>query len=309
MEYLEKFKEFEKQYSGPIDYSLRFPSTEANYPHIYFSACVHGNEIGSLPALFELIENLHSKKINYPGTITISLGNIEAIKQDVRFVEKDMNRHFGDSQTHHPEAQRANKLCQLIDECDLFIDLHQTIEPTSEPFFVLSDVSENRNFAQALALINKAILRSPTNDSYLTATTYAYRKNKIAVTIELSQKGINTQATQLAKKIFTKTFDLACAISTGKKIEDLCKGCAPLTWLAITHYQEFDGPLCHLTEGFSNLDFVSKGQVLGYKNNGEAFTAPFDGFVLFPKYVERDEKGASIQTPPKDIIALTKIIS
>ena len=308
MRYLDLFNTYEGEHAGPIEYSLRFPGNDQSYPHLYFSACVHGNEIGSLPAFFDLIKKLAEGKNNYPGTITVSLGNIEAMQAGVRYKELDMNRHFGDKATSPYEAARANQLCQLIDECDIFIDLHQTIEPTSEPFFVLSDKPENRNFAQALELINKAILRSPTKDSYLTATTYAFRKDKVAVTVELSQKGINNQATILCEKIIDKTQKLASKIQQGLTYQDLAANSPQLTWLAISYYQKFDGPLCKLVPGFSNLDAIKENQILGQTQSGENFFAPFSGFVLFPKYVKRDSSGAAISTPPKDIIAITKTV-
>ena len=112
----------------------------------------------------------------------------------------------------------------------------------------------------------------------------------------------------LTKMVIDKTLEIADTLAKNISLKDLSKELTPPIWLSIAHYQKFDGPLCQLNEGLENLTEVKENQELGRRHNGEPFTAPFDGYVVFPKYVERDEKGAAIQTPPKDIIALTKVI-
>lgn len=306
-QYIEQFKKWEKHHAGPISWSLRFPGTDNSFPHIYFSTCVHGNEVGSLPSVISFIGDLINKKNNYPGSLTFSLGNVEAMKANVRFLNVDMNRHFGDKQSHEPESLRANDLCRLIDDCDIFIDLHQTIEPTSEPFYVISDTLNNRYWSQALGIAKKAILRNPKVDTYQTATTYAYKKNKIATTIEVSQKGFNDSASQLCNKILIKTIDLALKLKGSFNLEVLCQNTATIEWLVMAHYEKFDGPLCQLNSGWKNLSPIKKGELYGKNHTGEALISPFDGYTLFPKYVDRDSTGAAVGPLPKDIMTLTKL--
>ncbi|MCB9025117.1 MAG: succinylglutamate desuccinylase/aspartoacylase family protein [Bdellovibrionaceae bacterium] len=308
-QYIEQFQRWGHQHAGPVPWSLRFSGSDLTYPHIYFSACVHGNEIGSLPAIMNFIEKLIDNKNHYPGTLTFSLGNVEAMKANVRFLQVDMNRHFGDKQSKEPESLRANDLCQLIDDCDIFIDLHQTIEPTSEPFYVISDTLNNRMWSQALAVANKAILRNPKVDTYLTATTYAYKKQKIASTIELSQKGFNDFATQLCENILNKTLELAIILKDNFNLEKFCKNTNTLSWLIMAHYEKFDGPFCQLNPGWKNLSPIKKGEIYGKNQEGKPLVSPIDGFTLFPKYVDRDSAGAAIGPLPKDIMTLTQVIS
>ncbi|MCB0357290.1 MAG: succinylglutamate desuccinylase/aspartoacylase family protein [Bdellovibrionales bacterium] len=308
MNFIEELQKYDKKYAGPIAYSWRFPASEQNYPHLYFSTCVHGNEIGSLPAVLNFIKKLEQKIIIYPGTITLSLGNVEALKAGVRYIDHDMNRHFGDRQCQHREGQRANELCQLINECDIFVDFHQTIEPTSEPFYVIVDTIENRSFVKRLQLVKKAILRSPTHDTYLTASTYANKQHKISATIELSQIGINDQATALCAELINSTLEIAAKLKQKNNIQQLAIDLPELTWLAIAHYQKFDGPKCILKPGWANLTAVKEHQVLGKTDLGQDFLAPFNGYVLFPKYVDRDAQGTPLKPPPQDIIAITKVV-
>lgn len=306
LKYIEQFELWEKTYAGSIPWSLRFLGNDSSYPHLYFSACIHGNEVGSLPALSTFIESLINQKIHYPGTITISLGNLEAMRAGVRFVKNDMNRHFGDPAAKGSEALRANELCQLIDECDIFVDLHQTIEPTTEPFYVISDTQENRYWAQALGVAQKAILRNPQVDTYLTATTYAYKQKKLAATIELSQKGFYESATLLTKKSIERTMELTLRWQQGASLESLSKNETALTFLIMAHYEKFDGPLCHLLPGWSNLSPIRKGQIFGKNHAGKDLFSPLEGYILFPKYIERDSHGAAIAPLPKDIITILK---
>ena len=47
---------------------------------IHLSGIIHGNEVGSLPTLIQLIEDLETGALTFGGKINVSLGNPEASK-------------------------------------------------------------------------------------------------------------------------------------------------------------------------------------------------------------------------------------
>lgn len=309
-EYIQKFEQLYLTHPGPIPHSVTFNGGNSNLPHIYISSCVHGDEIGSLPALFNMLDAFALQTKIYPGQLTVSLGNIKAMEKGVRYVEVDMNRHFGDYNIQADEALRAKELCSLIDSCDLFIDLHQTIEPTVEAFYVLSDTPINKKFARCINVAKKGILKRIEMDTYSTATTYAFRKGKPSITIEFSQKGFGNSVDQLCSKALEQIMSIGLNLEGSKNIDSLDDSLFfQPEWLHITHYQPFDGPRCHLLPGWKNLSPVNKQQLLGHLNSGEEFRSPVNGYALFPKYVERDSKGNPVQPPPRDIIAICENLS
>ena len=65
---------------------------------LHLSGIIHGNEVGSLPTLIQLIEDLETGATYHGGKINVTLGNPEASKLNRRFVDADLNRLFLDNQ-------------------------------------------------------------------------------------------------------------------------------------------------------------------------------------------------------------------
>ncbi|MDF1682786.1 MAG: succinylglutamate desuccinylase/aspartoacylase family protein [Patescibacteria group bacterium] len=54
--------------------------------------------------------------------------NLEAIKQNVRFTEKNMNRCFLKEQNGNIyEEKRAKEIMEILDKSDYLLDIHNTI--------------------------------------------------------------------------------------------------------------------------------------------------------------------------------------
>ena len=95
---------------------------------------VHGNEVGSLPAAVRLVETLKGQDLRFGGRVTVFIGNPEAGLEDRRFLEADLNRVFLDGVASSHEANRAREIMPILDTADLFIDFHQTILATEQPY-------------------------------------------------------------------------------------------------------------------------------------------------------------------------------
>lgn len=97
---------------------------------------IHGNEKAGVMTIDYLKKNLKIKS----GTVYLVYGNPEAIKKDVRYVEKNLNRCFlpASKKGNSLEEKRAVELMGVLDKCDALLDLHAYNEPYCEaiPFAI-----------------------------------------------------------------------------------------------------------------------------------------------------------------------------
>lgn len=90
---------------------------------------LHGNE----PLGLEVVERLQKKPI--PG-ITAIIGNPEALKQNRRFAESDLNRVFPGKENGNVEERRAVEIMKVADGFDLVLDFHNTTTSGNDCGFV-----------------------------------------------------------------------------------------------------------------------------------------------------------------------------
>lgn len=104
-------------------------------PTVAIFAGVHGDEISGVKALDELIPKLEIKS----GKVYFIYANLEAIKQDKRFVEYNLNRCFLDKQKKEMkntlEGKTARQLMLVLKKCDYLLDLHSSPDQ-NDPFLL-----------------------------------------------------------------------------------------------------------------------------------------------------------------------------
>ena len=280
---LQQWNELYAQHPGPVPYSLGFGSGK---PHLLITACIHGNEVGSLPAMLQLAQQLSQGELRFAGRISLALGNPQAIQIDQRFVDEDLNRVFsntikGDSY----EQKRARELVVLIKDAQYYIDLHQSIEPTIGAFYILIEGSRNRDFAKAVGAANKALVFDDESDQK-TLNSYAVQHGATGFTLELSQKGYRPKAEKIATQCLEKAIDL------------LAKGVHSITETALSNknlsffktvyqHKRLEGD--ELKKGIVNWAPIKKGDNLGQQASNKSIRAPQDAFVIFPKYSHKDK--------------------
>lgn len=97
---------------------------------LLITVTTHGDEEFSIPVVKKL-----SKKFNFNWKIS----NPKALKQKVRFTEKDLNRSGpGNLKGKTYEDRRAKKMISLAQEYQTTIDIHGTVSNTG-CFIILSD--------------------------------------------------------------------------------------------------------------------------------------------------------------------------
>lgn len=90
-------------------------------PLIGIVCCVHGDERFSFTVFDELRKNTELRK-----TTTLILANEDALRENVRFIENDLNRSFPGSPDGTLEERLAHRLYPVIREPKVILDIHTT---------------------------------------------------------------------------------------------------------------------------------------------------------------------------------------
>lgn len=286
------------QHSGPVPGSISF-DFGGHDGHIVFGSVVHGNEVGSLPEVLACIKNLAAGKISYRGKVSFFLGNIEAAKKNVRFVESDLNRAFGPNFSGSPtlERKRALELTPLLDSADVFIDFHQTTQKCLKPFYVFAMHPESYYWARAVGMARTFITRKAGKSFSalgMCSDEYMRSQDKPGLTIELGQQGYSTLADSITHHILQRGLRYMDKMYlSGVPLKKLAHKNEDFEFLTITHREPFLHPKARLHEGFYNFSAVKKGTEVGLTENMKPIVVPQDGFLLFPKYPVRAADGAA----------------
>jgi len=90
---------------------------------------LHGNE----PLGIELVPKIQALQVDW---LKAEFGNPQAIKQNVRFVEEDLNRVFPGNANGNHEQKRAAKLTKISQSFDFVLDFHNTYGLNNDCGFV-----------------------------------------------------------------------------------------------------------------------------------------------------------------------------
>ncbi|MEK7672312.1 MAG: succinylglutamate desuccinylase/aspartoacylase family protein [Patescibacteria group bacterium] len=186
------------------------------------SAGIHGDEVDGQYALNDAVNGVISGEVDLPsGEWLVALGNILAIRENVRETGFNLNRLFGEHGREKAqgtyERKRADELDHIEDEFgpNAHSDWHGTIAPVHQPFIISSiakrelDNPEYRDYRLKYAAnfgIGNTIIRPyDQNNKYATfewsAADKMIRNGRIpqAETIELGQIGTPLSAAMVAK--------------------------------------------------------------------------------------------------------------
>jgi succinylglutamate desuccinylase len=293
--YLEEFTNFEKKHPGPIPDSIQF-NFNKHKGHIVFASIVHGNEVGSLPGLIEIIKQLSENILSYGGKVTFILGNKLAALQKIRFIEFDLNRSFGekkeDSTTH--ERRRAIEIMQVLDSADVFFDFHQTNLASKHPFYIFSMHKESYYWAQACGVAPAFVTRKPGaqfSSAGMCSDEYMRSNNKAGITLELGEQGFKKEAT-----IYTKIVTLRALRNMDKifqyhsTIQKQAAKIKTFQFYTIIHQEPFNHDNKCLNDGLYNFISVKQNESIGFDENGNKLLCAKNGYILFPKYPNKNLK-------------------
>ena len=260
--------------------------------HLVFGALVHGNETGSIPAMVRLLEELRSETMVFGGRLTLFLGNPWAAREDLRFLEADLNRVFVDSDADTLEHRRARHLMPVLRDADVFIDFHQTILPTERPFYICPFGEEGWRWARALAGAEVWVTRAP-GESFSSGTCcsdeFVRQQGAVGLTLELGQKGFSAAAAERAERVMRDAVSLCERLAAGRTtIVEASEERPELGFYRTVFKPPFPDRSWGLRPGLTNFQSVHLGERLSAEGTPELL-APADGVLLFPKYPPADQ--------------------
>ena len=296
---------------GPFGYRLVHHMDGGQHPtHVVFGCMVHGNEYGSLPAAVRLVEALNDGGLKFGGKVSVFIGNPEAALEDARYLEADLNRVFLDTGKTRHEDQRAKQLMPILDAADVFLDFHQTILPTTQPFYIFPWQEVGWQWARAVRSTDVWVTRDPGqgfSSGSKCSDEYVADRGRPGMTLELSEKGFTAAAEALCFEAMLETLRIADETHRGTSIAELANQKPELTFLTTTFIERFDNPEKALKPGLVNFQAIRRGQAL-HDVSSPPMHAPTDGVILFPKYPERE--GLAAKPPwPNEIYRLVSPMS
>jgi len=126
---------------------------------------VHWNEILGIDALNEIKDNLEI----ISWKVYLVYANLEAIKENVRFVEKNLNRVFlKDNNQDSYEEIRVKEILKILDKTDFLLDIHNTLNPIySEEFLFTSHKEFAKYFDVEKVILNIDEVQKWSSDWYV----------------------------------------------------------------------------------------------------------------------------------------------
>lgn len=277
--------------------------------HVIFGCIVHGDEVGSLPAAVAVLEAIDAGALRYGGRLSVVLGNRPAALLNQRFVEADLNRVFLPDAPPSAEARRAAALIPLLDTADIFLDLHQTIEPTASPFAIFPWSPEGEQWVRALNAAPCWVTRPPGvnfSPGLRCADEHVRLRGASGITVELGQKGFDPAAAALAERLMRETLRIADQLGRGAQtLAGAAEGQpSPIAYEPDSHVA-FTDPRMALRPGLQNLAPVRRGEVLSAEGS-PLILSPGEGALLFPKYPPRDAEGRALGPLPAELVRVVR---
>jgi succinylglutamate desuccinylase len=284
--------------------------TKDSGPVVVIFSGIHGNELAGLHASRRLAETLSKDTGRLKGSVYMVSGNLKAIRQGVRYLDRDLNRIWGDFSkedrstdlAQSSEWKEANELVGVLDEIaneheyvtkDLsFIDLHTT-SAKSCAFILFNDTLKNRDRAADFPVpqilgIEETIhgtLMSYINDLGFPAIGFEAGKHEDERSIARTEAFLWLYLHH-AGILPLKARDLHHHESVISGENDLGDEYYEITY---HHYVE-DAAKFKMKDGYYNFDTVRKGDLLAFYDD-EPVYAPKNGLIFMPLYQTKGSDG------------------
>ncbi len=135
---------------------------------VIITGAIHGNEGAGIEGLKRIISNIERRNAKLNGNLLLLIGNIEAYKKGVRFIDQDLNRIWTKEasekiekgevtafNSENEKREQAELYILIRDAFDrysgpfIFADLHSVSSETF-PFITINDMLKNRRLASKI---------------------------------------------------------------------------------------------------------------------------------------------------------------
>jgi hypothetical protein len=289
----------------PLDYT-----TGVSGPLLVVFAALHGDEHAGAEALERVRDVLESNHIPLRGRVRGIIGNVTALEQGKRYVDRDLNRGWWENDlagltARSPdgdcvEDREARVLLQLVRELEsepnqtiIFLDLHST-SAEGLPFTCIPDTIANMRIALELPIPVILNLEETVDGplmGYLSDLGYG------GVIVEGGQHDDPMTADVLESCVWIMLVAIGCL--RREEIPDfekyrhrlavLSTGLPRVMEVKDLHFvREGDG--FQMEPGFTHYNRVTTGQILAHDDRGE-LRASMTGRILMPLYKPPSDHG------------------
>ncbi|MFT7589078.1 MAG: succinylglutamate desuccinylase [Limisphaerales bacterium] len=283
---------------------------------------IHGNETSGVIALQEVFKHLEEHQPSFRGKIVGICGNMAAVSNGSRFIDKDLNRNWTSEHVEYlrktpfalldsSEDFEAKALIDIIDEElqsnfwkeKIFLDLHAT-SASGGGFLIIEDDPDNRSLAARLHM--PLILGLETKETKLDSTLHHFLSEEMGlpgVIIESGQIGSKEAVEVHTSGLWKMISELGCIHPKDvpdyrrhvNRIIDIAENLPKAVQVMHRHAISTEDEYVTLP-GFENFQLVRKGEHIGNDRNGPVY-ATLDGMVLMPLYQKLGSDGFFIVKP------------
>lgn len=179
------------------------PQAKDKLGHVILSCGIHGNETAPIEMLDLMLEELLAGKLSLNCHLLMIFGHPEAMQQQERFIDFNLNRLFSGEHQHHPQAResaRAHLIEQHVQQFlsqskhhQIHLDLHTAIAKSHHPKFCVcpafrKDTFNNEVLEQLSSLgLDALILNSEESTTFSYYTQTLIKSRGFSATIELGK--------------------------------------------------------------------------------------------------------------------------
>ncbi len=295
----------------------RFDGNEKGPLFICFGA-MHGNEPAGIQAIDLVLKMLEVEPIsnpdfNYNGRFLGLIGNTRALEKGVRFIDKDLNRHF--IPKHIEEIRQRSlsaidsedkELIELLDTIDqeikdyqpekiLFLDLHTT-SSLGGIFTICENTEDSIRIASALhAPVILGFTRGLKGTTLHYFSEDNFKQKTISITFESGQHEESLSTNRAISAIINCMKEIGAV--KNYQVENfheeiLIKYSTRLPKVAtlLERYAADPDHQFRMKPGYGNFQYVKKGEVIAKDKNGP-IAVKEDGLLLMPLYQKKGEDG------------------
>ncbi len=285
---------------------------------------MHGNEWAGIEALeivFQLLaqEPQINPHFRFKGRIVGLRGNLQAIAEKKRFINRDLNRMWTTEQIRRSRSKPYDQLeaeeRELIGILDavaqeaadyqpekfVLLDLHTTTAQGGI-FSIPTDDADSLRIAMELhAPVIKGLLRGVRGTTLHFFNRDLYAPETIAVCFESGQHDDPLSVNRAIAAITNCMRTIGCVQAEDVEnrhdelLQEYSRNLPKVAELILSHAIS-PGDQFRMMPGFKNFQRVRKGQLLAQDRYGPIY-APADGCVLMPLYQEQGEDGFFLVRP------------
>ena len=274
-------------------------------PLLFVTAGVHGNEPSGVKALEKVFAELEKTKPEIHGTILGVAGNLEALKQDKRYLDEDLNRTWKEDsiKNQKKDSHEQREMHQIIEILDkypekdftkrYFLDCHTT-SSDSLPYISVQEVNDNDKWAHKFPTY---IVRGFSDMVYGAIDHYLSRTGLTGFTFEAGQHTNKTSVENHEGMIWLAlkeafNLDVTKLSCYPGCIDRFAEENAPeqKTFKIVYRHGLEEGDEFKMQPGFKNFQKIEKEELLAIQN-GKEVRSEWDAYIFMPLYQSQGNDG------------------